>query len=59
MRDSMHDTIHGAGTVVVGLQGADIEQELGRLIQPEQYVLDLVGLPGGTKLSGDYQGICW
>jgi GDP-mannose 6-dehydrogenase len=59
MHDSMESAITGAGTVVVGLNDSEIAADLVNLIDPAQYVLDLVGLSNAESLAGPVEGICW
>lgn len=59
MTDSIEDTLRDAGTVIIGLQGDDIMNDVYRHNTESQFVLDLVGVPDPARLSGEYQGICW
>ena len=33
--------------------------ELHQHARPDQFVLDLVGMPDADRLEGEYRGICW
>ncbi len=59
MVDSVAEAVDGAGSVVVGLSGGDIEDQLKASLTAEQLVLDLVGVSAPESLAGNYQGICW
>jgi GDP-mannose 6-dehydrogenase len=59
MVDSVQEAMDGTGIVVVGLQGADIVEQLNANVTDSQMVLDLVGLSEPEKLRGEYRGICW
>ena len=59
MCETIEEAMVDSGTVIVGLQGDEIMAELHRLIRPEQFILDLVGIQGRDKLKGDFQGVCW
>lgn len=59
MCDTIDEAMHEAGSVVIGLQGDEIEGELASHSQPGQFILDLVAVGNADKLRGDYQGICW
>ena len=45
--------------VVIGIADARIHEALGRLVRPDQTVLDLVNVPKHVRSNGDYRGLCW
>lgn len=59
MCDTVEAAMAGASVVVLGLSGEEVFEQLAHSCTPEQLVVDLVGLPDSSQLSGEYQGICW
>lgn len=59
MQDSVKDAMQGSKTVVVGLQGKEILEDVRRHATSEQFMLDLVGIRERSSIPGEYQGICW
>ena len=59
MHEHIADVVADAGSVVIGLQGDDVMKELYAHARPEQFFLDLVGVPNPEKLKGECRGVCW
>jgi GDP-mannose 6-dehydrogenase len=59
MSPTMAHMLEGAHTVIVGIFTRSLGEELYRLVEPGQRVLDLVNLPEREKLRGTYAGVCW
>ena len=59
MCTTVEEAMQDAAIVVVGLSGDEIMSELHQHARPEQFVLDLVGMPDADRLEGEYRGICW
>lgn len=59
MCQSVEEAMSDAATVVVGLSGQTIMDELYRHSRDDQFFLDLVGVPDTASLNGEYKGICW
>ena len=59
MCDSVAEAMEGAGTVVVGLSGDDIADQIYSSSTDGQFFLDLVNLRSPERLKGTYKGICW
>lgn len=59
MCDSVEEVMDGSDTVVIGLSGKEIFDDIVRHGVPEQQFLDLVNVPQPERLAGNYRGICW
>ena len=59
MCDSVAEAMQGSTSVVVGLTGQGIEDEVYSNCSAYQLVLDLVGLSNPEQLQGSYVGACW
>ena len=59
MCESVEEAVEDAATVVVGLSGDDILDQLREHAREDQFVLDLVGIPEAQRPRGEYRGICW
>lgn len=59
MHDRIPDVLADSDIVVIGLQGAEVMDGLYEHGRPQQFFLDLVGVPDPARLKGEYQGICW
>lgn len=59
MCDDMEEAMRDTGTVVVGLSGDAIMDELYANVTAEQFVLDFVRIPERDRLKGSYRGVCW
>ncbi len=59
IRGDIDEVIAESDLLVVGIGPPDVRDALERLVRPEQVVLDLVNLPGKSKLKGRYEGLCW
>ncbi len=58
MRDSIEQVLEHAEIVVIGNSAAEFTQIAAKL-RPDQHVLDLVRLGGGTETHEQFEGICW
>ena len=59
MCDSVAEAMQGSTSVVVGLAGQGIEDEVYSNSRADQFVLDLVGLSSPEQLQGECVGACW
>jgi GDP-mannose 6-dehydrogenase len=59
IRRDLADVIAEAEVVVIGLNDAKTIATLRNCIRSDQVVIDLVGIPGGGRGLGRYEGLCW
>lgn len=59
LRPELDDVIAESEVLVVGLAGQEIAEALARLCRPDQFLLDLVGLPRRAPIAATVAGLCW
>ncbi len=59
MKPDLADVVAESEVLVVGLATPEIFATLAATVRPDQYVLDLVGLPASVQLQGQVEGLCW
>jgi GDP-mannose 6-dehydrogenase len=59
LRSDIGDVVDASDLIVIGIADARIYEALGRLVRPDQTVLDLVNVPENVRSHGDYRGLCW
>jgi GDP-mannose 6-dehydrogenase len=59
MSDRLDELIDGSEFLVVGLRSERVIRELEARTRQDQFLLDLVKLPGRDNLRGTYCGVCW
>jgi GDP-mannose 6-dehydrogenase len=59
MHERLEDVVENSQAIVVGINTEAVIKTLPRLLQKDQFVLDLVNIPDRTHLRCEYQGICW
>ncbi|ODV00715.1 MAG: GDP-mannose dehydrogenase [Rubrivivax sp. SCN 70-15] len=59
LQPDLQTVIRGSELLVVGLSTAEVAEALARHAQPEQTVLDLVGLANRAAIAAKVEGLCW
>jgi GDP-mannose 6-dehydrogenase len=59
LQPDLQTVIRGSELLVVGLSTAEVAEALARHAQPEQTVLDLVGLANRAAIPAKVEGLCW
>jgi len=59
MRRDIADVLAGSDVLIVGLSGGAVFDALREHVRPDQVILDLVSIPDGKSLRGQYVGLCW
>ena len=59
MRRDIAEVLAGSDVLVVGLSGRAVFDALREHVRPDQVILDLVSIPDGKSLRGQYVGLCW
>ena len=56
---SVAEAMAGTTSVVVGLSGDDVAEDIYENTQENQDIIDLVSLAYPDRLKGNYRGVCW
>jgi GDP-mannose 6-dehydrogenase len=59
MCSGLEEVVRDSDALVVGINPGDLASRLPALTRGDQFLLDLVNLPGKDSLHCRYQGICW
>ncbi len=59
MRRDIEDVIAESDVLVVGLSDRLVFEALRRHVRPDHVLVDLVNIPDGMALRGQYVGLCW
>jgi GDP-mannose 6-dehydrogenase len=59
LRNDIAAVIAESDVLVVGLADDRVFAALAEHVRSDQFVLDLVRIPDGSKLRGRYSGLCW
>lgn len=59
MTDDLPKLIAESEVLIVAMKNAPVIEALDAHTRPEQFLLDLVGLPDRERQGARYQGVCW
>jgi GDP-mannose 6-dehydrogenase len=59
IRRDLAEVVAASEVLVVGFNDANTARALRESVRDDQVVIDLAGLPGGSKGFARYQGLCW
>jgi GDP-mannose 6-dehydrogenase len=59
MRRDIEDVVAESDVLVVGLSDRLVFEAIRHHVRPDHVILDLVNIPDGKTLPGQYVGLCW